>query len=415
MRFSHLFWYELKRTLGNGWNIVFSMLIPALTISLFAYAAAPYLFEGEKMEPFQVAVVDQEQTLETRYIINHLKNTEAGKQLLSMRLVTMEDAQTLLNNGSVAAIVIIPEGITNNLYYAEPTVLQIIGNPKYPFQAEILRDILQTGAELISIAQGGIETLWEYMDRIGMDRDVMADKYADTAFNFYIKVLGRDQVMKAMGQVSATGMNIPLEYYIVSIFIIFMFFQALSVLQPVFSDLERKTVHRIILKGGTSFHYILAKYLSVVTVQFLQYFIPGILVFLAAGNSSDSSFLLVPAGFIAISLCSCSMIMVFGYLITKMEAAIGFGFVFILLSAFLGGGIIPLAFLPETIRNLSIISPHYWAMQTLLNSTFGNHPDAVLQGTAVLVLISAVFFTCSTLLLRRATKMPQAGILEQMA
>jgi ABC-2 type transport system permease protein len=108
---------------------------------------------------------------------------------------------------------------------------------------------------------------------------------------------------------------------------------------------------------------------------------------------------------LAIASCFVGIMMVASVIGKTEEAVSGASWGIFTLMAMFGGGMIPLAFMPDFMQTLSTVSPVKWAVLALEGSIWRDFTwSEMLVPYAVLVAVGAVCFGIGTFVLSRATQ-----------
>ncbi|MDK2934584.1 MAG: linearmycin/streptolysin transport system permease protein, partial [Clostridiales bacterium] len=104
------------------------LLTPLLLIFLISYAISPLFYTNAYIEKFKIALVDRENSLETRTLINHFEKSDALKNLTEIIHTDYEQALKLIHKDEVAAVIVIPEHFSEDVAVGKNTPVTVIGN-----------------------------------------------------------------------------------------------------------------------------------------------------------------------------------------------------------------------------------------------------------------------------------------------
>ncbi|MDK2933859.1 MAG: hypothetical protein PWP27_1669, partial [Clostridiales bacterium] len=111
----------------------------------------------------------------------------------------------------------------------------------------------------------------------------------------------------------------------------------------------------------------------------------------------------IPADTVLYDLTSSFMILIASCMYDIFLADL-IAYISIFVMAFIGGGIIPLTYLPGSIESVSLFSINKWAIQGLIYSVFWNRIDMVIGAATILGILSFVFIFSSFLALARTVR-----------
>ena len=104
--FAALLKNDIRLILRDWKACVLLLAAPLLFISFFTYALSPYLEKSSFIEPFPIALVDKENTTQTRMLIHQIEDIGIFSHVIVM---DEEDALRYLADKEVGGVIIIPE------------------------------------------------------------------------------------------------------------------------------------------------------------------------------------------------------------------------------------------------------------------------------------------------------------------
>jgi ABC-2 type transport system permease protein len=398
-----MIWFDLKKYFQDKKTVVIMLLTPLLLIFLISYAISPLFYTNAYIEKFKIALVDRENSLETRTLINHFEKSDALKNLTEIIHTDYEQALKLIHKDEVAAVIVIPEHFSEDVAVGKNTPVTVIGNKNKPIQSQIIRAMMNSAADLVTAAQSGVNTIWDFLYQAGAPQEKLNRWFNKSVMEFSLKSLGRNQVFKKK-VVSPIADITPFEYYSISIIVIFMLLNGISGLRLLIEEKQSEVLKRVISKGMSIRKIALAKFISLFLFQLIQSFmIFGIMIVVAdrylRGNGISAVIMLV----MIIAATSSFMILIASCMYDIFLADL-IAYISIFVMAFIGGGIIPLTYLPGSIESVSLFSINKWAIQGLIYSVFWNRIDMVIGAATILGILSFVFIFSSFLALARTVR-----------
>ena len=82
---------DIKLFLKDWKAVILLLLLPFLFIAFFAYALTPYLKKNNFIEPFAIALVDNEDTAQTRILSKQIDDIEIFKDVLRLMKSKLKD------------------------------------------------------------------------------------------------------------------------------------------------------------------------------------------------------------------------------------------------------------------------------------------------------------------------------------
>ncbi|NLV35793.1 MAG: ABC transporter permease, partial [Clostridiaceae bacterium] len=138
---------DIRLFLKDWKACVLLLAAPLLFISYFTYVLTPYLNKSSFIEPFPVALVDLENTAQTRMLENQLKEISLFSEI---RRLDEDSAIAQLSDKEVGGIIILPPDLTTSISLGENKPVTVVGNSAMPLQAYVVKNVVQSAANLVS-------------------------------------------------------------------------------------------------------------------------------------------------------------------------------------------------------------------------------------------------------------------------
>ena len=412
---------DLKVLLSNKGNIFMVLAFPVLFALFFG---AIYSGAGKGPSGMKIAVVDEDQSDFSASFVLNLQSDEA----LEITHTSRDEAIEQVRKGKVAAAVIIKKGFGDGfeaLLDSDEPKLEIASDPSRKMEAGYLQGLL---------AKAQFEALGEkFKDRQSMrdqvrlwkndvkDDDSIGAKQAKLLFNFFdaydtlLKDVNDQEYNSAFdgeilnfntldvnreyeGPVSPFQITFP-QALLWGILMCSTTFAISIVKERTHGTFERLRVGPIsrahILAGKG-----LACFMTCVFTTCVLY--AGAKVIFKM--PMDSITLFVPAVICAL-LCFVGIMMFICTLGRTEQSVAGAGWAILMIMAMVGGGMVPLAFMPSWLRPLSHISPVKWSIFAIEGAIWRKFtPAEMLTPCLILLAIGTVAFFLGVLMLRRQDK-----------
>lgn len=379
-----------------------SMIILCLAIGV---AGNQILYDKTTVEPFGLAIVDEEDSEWTHMIMDAVSQMETVTRLCEIQVTDEMGAKEKLNSGEVVGIITIPPNFVEDVMTGKNTPIIIEKKEGTMLEGIVVDKLIAAGTKLLSAAQVGIyATLDCYSYGNGEEKDY-SRLLQEINLIFAKRMLARNQIYKEK-EVVATGALSPLVHYLLTAFIVMMMLSLILVMQiiePLNQNemLMRYKVAKV--KGST---ILLQKWVCLMGFNIVL----GTLSLGAiaiCGRKIDfpiqwhiSVATLMSAVLVAGGLAAIGLFV--GMLLRGKEAYGLFIFLITLVQAFLAGGIIPDAFLPETIHKLGYFTYNKYAIY-ILGSLFGIEVELQYYLSAGFILVGSLI-GCYIIMRKRGIK-----------
>lgn len=381
----------------RDWKAVALVIaMPFLFICLFVYALSPYLNKSSLMEPFAVALVDNEDTVQTRVLTKQLDEIQVFREVLR---VDEAEAKALIRQNRVGAAVIIPAGFSDSVLSGENKPVTVIGNRAMPLQAFVVKNLIQSAANLVSAGQSAINTIYHYNEKAGLKGKELEKEFNDSTMKIFLEALSRNEIFSQLEASSNFDLT-PMEYFTAALMVIFLMFAGMPGMKMLVTERSMGITRRISASPVKMWQVVLSKFLVSLILSVIQFAVIIALTSIIFKNywgSPVKNILMLFGGIIfAVSAWS-----VFVSAVSKTPASADIiGNLGILLMAIIGGSIYPLSSMPGFVKSLSKLTINRWAMDGFMVIFSGNDALSVANYVYPLLLIGGVLLFLSVPLMR---------------
>lgn len=339
---------ELKRY-GKRVPMIFleSLLFAALILA-FGFFAVRYVYGSRVIEKIKVGVVSSEEEDISRMLVKFVSSMDSMEESCSFELMEEEEAREQLAEGSIHAVVFLPEGMTESIMNGENIPATVLFGTVYSrMETEVFKELAYTGSRLLTTAQAGIYAADAVcFERKQYDRVQETEEYLNQAYLAY--ALNRTSVFK-LEEVDATGGRSLVQYYGAALLLVFLSFAGLALGKAAESS---KTPLRGIMaaRGCPKGWQMLMDAAAFAVIFMLLGMITGLPLLQMLGTATDFSVgikdILVLAGvFLTMGIFLRLLIGITG----NKAAGLGIAFLVLMVMMIVSGLFLPEAFLPRVI------------------------------------------------------------------
>jgi ABC-2 type transport system permease protein len=384
------------------------MLFPVLLAGITYLGLKPLLEEKKWVEPFSVAIVDEDNTLETKLLMKQYEESKDLQNVLSFEKTDAKTASERLAANEIAGMVIVPDGFTRGIRIGNNIPVTVIGNPERPLQAELLQQVMVSNANLISSAQSGANTAFHYLRKMGLPSEEFV-KYRDAVItNFTLKALNRNEIY-VTETLSALGGITFLEFYSLSGILILLLIGGLFGMSLTARSEKTALRERLSLQGVRSDVFFMSNILSVFALLFIQAAILSSLFY----SMTKSWSLQATAMLLAYCLAVSCLFALCEELFQRNGAKWIAGMIVMVGITASSGSVLPLSYLPEIWRSVSFLNMLHHTHSGLVETLFTGNSS----WTTVLVLIvfSIALGVLGLLIIKIKKRLPWSGQLPSHA
>jgi len=398
--FAALLKNDIRLILRDWKACVLLLAAPLIFISFFTYALSQYLEKSSFIEPFPIALVDKENTTQTRMLIHQIEDIGIFSHVIVM---DEEDALRYLADKEVGGVIIIPEDFTNSVAIGENRPVTVVGNGAMPLQAYIVKNTAQSAANLVTAAQGAINTIWHYDNKAGLSDSELDARFNEAVMDYMLTALARTAVFESVEAENGSSVT-PAEYFTAALIVVFMMFAGMPGMKMLVSERAGGITARLAATPVRMWKVVLSKLLVSIMLLVIQF---GIIILMTSrlfnnywGAPVRDVLILFGAIILAVSAWS-----VFTASISPTPASADIiGNLGILLMAVLGGSIYPLTSMPESIRRISVLTINRWAMEGFMVLFSGSSVTDTGTHAMVLALMALILFAVSAFMIRFARR-----------
>lgn len=355
-----------------GWWII-SILLPILMIFLLAAGFSGFFEEGLFLEPFEVVMINQDthpviQMIEEQLIMDD----QLGRLVILTPMTDEAAALNRLQKREITAVVILPEGMISALEAGDNREIRLLLNPDKPFEGRLVRGIMEHFMKSVSGGQSAVYTVWDYYGEIGLDTSVRNQKINPVIQDITLRAYRiRDQLIVPVILPDLKNMD-PVHYYSTAMIVLFVMFLSLQESRLWLIENQQGLKGRLLMTGISRPAYMTAQFLRIFCLAVTQTIIlSGILL----------AFKIVPweltgglmSLYTSMIYFTSSLALLLGITVKEEESYQVLLNSVLLLGALLGGGLIPLHYMPVWMQRTAQLTINYW----VLNGSFALLNDEV--------------------------------------
>lgn len=379
--FFTIFKNDLKLFLKDKTAIILLLVVPVLFIGFFVTSLSSYLDKSNFIEPFDIALVDKENSSQTRIITRQLYEITVFNKIID---TNEPDAYTLIRENKVAAIIIIPENFSQGLIDGTRNPVEVVGNRSMPLQSFVVKTLVQSASNLFSSAQSALFAISKFENESGI-RDNSSEVMMDLA----LKAIGRNEIYAETEDEFNFRLS-PAEYFTAGLLVIFLMYGGIPSIKMLVAERNSGIMRRLLATPVRTRHIIASKVSVSIIISILQF---GVIIVSTSlifknywGGSWSNILLLFTAIIFAVSTWSV-MIASFARKSSGVDVLANLG---ILIMAILGGSIYQISSMPDVVKMFSYLTINRWAMDGFMVIFSGNSELSVQKYVLALVVIGLI-------------------------
>lgn len=379
----------LRLTLSCTKRIVIFVCLTALLCVAAGLLGSLLLYGG--IDPVTVVVVDEEDSFESRMLLNYLEDYEDYREILRFVRSDAREADAMLNSGEATAVIRIPPAFIAGVLDGGNRPFVITLTEKTPLKAALVKVFADVYADMLKTGQTGVYTALSAAREQGDDAQYQ-EMYRTANLRYITAMLNRFS-MKTEREVSPTGGSGAAEYYGAAALVFLMLLGSVLFLDVWSGAASGRVLKGLAARGNppwrTGLCLVLTAAMPFAVACFLL--VGGIG---AASIALDGGFVLslpLLAALLVLVLCAGAFMLALSRVFGEGSSGSVFAFLFSLAALFLSGGILPEAYLAPALAALGKLTPHYWLSALLRESLQGSLAwEPLVASLAFVVLLAAV-------------------------
>ena len=359
---------------------LFACLTALLCVS--AGLLGSFLLGGQMgIPPITIAVVDEDDSMESRMLVDYLEEMQQARALLRFVQTQRAHSREMLDTGEASAAIVIPAGFMAGVMDGSNPPFTVTLDAASPMRAALVRLFAQVYVDMLRTGQKGVYIALDAAREYGSAAQ-QQEMFLAANMRFLSAMLGRASVLEPR-ELGPTGDVSVATHYAAAAFVFLTLLGACLFLDIWARAAARPVLLRLRPLGGRRLHTGFC-YVAGACVPF-----GAALLLLALGGAAANAALGLVAGLSLPLIVSLLMLMLCGAgFLAAVSRVFGGGaggnvFVFLygLGGLFLSGGIVPPAYMAQPLAALARLTPHYWLTRLLSHSLGGQLDTAALLGS----------------------------------
>lgn len=189
---------------------LFPIFLLATTLGIVAS-----LFVPSAKAPITVAFVDEDQTEETKMLLEFMTLSIEKEEGIKINSMTKKAANLKIENNEISSYILFPKELTKKLYKGKSVSLTIVGNPSQTVDSFIVKELAESMTRYISSAQANILTVYDYAGNTYIPEEDLEKLLFNTFIEFTLYTLGSGQILDEEEVTNITTTS-PTNYYVVA-------------------------------------------------------------------------------------------------------------------------------------------------------------------------------------------------------
>ena len=359
---------EIKKYVKMVPAVLLESLLIGLLIVAFGIFASEYVYGEQSIGKIRVGIVSMEDERLSGMLVDFVRSMDSMKENCSFEMMEEAAAYEGLEDGSIYAAVILPEGLVDGIMNGQNIPAKVVFSSSHSgVETDVFRERAQGGGRLLATAKAGIYAadelclMMEHREWIGETEGYLNKAYLQYALN-------RDRVFRTV-EVQATGSYSLVQYYCCALLLVFLSFVGLTLAR--FSEGKKTAVCGVMEARGVARRWQLSIDVLAYTIVFtLSGMIPAVIFLQGMSQKADFKVITLSgiSGLFLVLFAMGLLIRCLVMLTGNHTAGLGVSFLILFVMMTGSGLFIPSAFLPPAVERVGNCLPYHFFHEILLKS-----------------------------------------------
>lgn len=173
------------------------------------------LIDSPSDSKIAMALVDEDQTEETKMISSFLKTSFSQDGTVELTIMSEEEAIKQINENQISAYIILPKQFTESMYKGKSLTIPIVGSSQQKTDSFIVKELVESFTRYIETAQANILTVYDYAKKTDMSNDTYQNYRYELFIEFTLFTLAKDQLIKEK-TITNIATSSPIHFFTLS-------------------------------------------------------------------------------------------------------------------------------------------------------------------------------------------------------
>ncbi len=369
--------------------VVIAIVLIILIIS--TYCNVVYKDTKSKNAFIQFGVVNEDGSAYSKLLLDYFSKSESFSSYINLSQGNKIEIEKAFQDGELDIYLEIPEKFAENMIYMEHIPVKVMINTADTTKAILIRNILESYEKYIRAVEINCVALYDTMTLAQMDSKLIEEKNVEISYDLIFTALGKEEFFQYEETGSFPSTTI-MNYLLCAIISTIILYCGLYVGYQLMKEKQQGTLRRLQTTGIPIAVVLLEKILFFSMLLFLALFLINMIPVIS--NHSQDYVKIGVFYLSSIVFCISFAIFLSGIFHKVQNYMIVCNFISFLF-LILGGGLIPIMYLPTEIVALSKFTPLYWFIRTLLMIQNGIDMEVFIRLVLGLLTASVLFYLLS--------------------
>ena len=306
----------------------------------------------------RLGIINRDDSAYSKLLLSYFYNNESFQNFITIVEGEEEEIRESYQRGELDVYLEIPKDFADNMMRLEHSPVKVTLNSSDPTKAIIVQNVLKSYEKYIASVEVNAVGLYELMKTEGWEQTLIDDTNRALSMDLIFTALGKDEFFDYQ-PVSQFPTTTLINYYLASVIVVTTFYIGLYQGYKLLKEMNQGTFLRVRTTKTSLSQMILGKVLVSASVLTILVFI--IVAFCLHRTSITTVYYSFALGLF--SVCQATLLCA---LFRTQQSFILMGNLLLFYLAIIGGGIVPIQFLPLNLLLLSKLTPFYYFLKSIL-------------------------------------------------
>jgi len=358
---------NLKRLKSYIVSILTSVLLLLVSCGAIGYFISENLYKKENTTKITLAYyLPQDEDLSYNLIgLSFFENLESVKDTAQLvQVSTIYEGKAMVETGAAEYFVIVPENFFSGIMYGDNPPIEIIIKENSSTTAHVINELFLSYARYLGVAQASVYSALDILHENKLPTEAVGQIQDRVNATFLDRALNKDNYSVTVSAINQNEISL-LNHYLASATMISLFFVAV-IFMPLLKGYNKGITQELHSRKINILHIFTCNLFTCILALYIAYLPCYIGLSIFSKNLNIAGLITI----IPILLIMSVLIVTIAFLAKNVFSANLVLLCTIIIIAYIGGGLLPDAFLPSAVRTLSEYMPGKYMIDTIAKGIF---------------------------------------------
>ncbi len=335
--------------------------IGILTVLIMIIIGTSYNRKNSEYTPtehLRLGIINHDESIYSDMLLSYFNGSETFSSLISVTAGEEKEVKSAFDQGDLDIYLEIPKDFAMNLIRLEHSPINVTINISDTTKAILFQNVLKSYEKYIASVEANAVGLYEIMEQDGMDQELIDETNRKVSIDFIFTTLGKEEFFsfEPLDQYPTTTLIL---YYVISLLIMALLYSGLYIGFQILREMKQGTFTRLRTTRTPLYQFLIAKMVILITIL-------TITTVIALSIISKPITIMQVLFSLSIVMFSICLSVLLSSLFNTTQRFVLAGNLLFFCFIVIGGGIIPMQFLPQSMVNLAKITPNYYMLKGIL-------------------------------------------------